>query len=164
MVCKSQRMPLTILAKRVKLHAVMNLIIIGISGTIKDPKNEKVMLYLFCSWTFFKVITEMVNSVCQLCWAMLPRYTVKHFVYFCKGVFGWEEMGTHSSIPAWKSPQTEAWWTTVHGVAKSKAWLSNWECTIYVRGFWVKKIVLHNVGRPHLVHWRPDYDKGLLSP
>ena len=46
---KSQRMPLTILAKRIKLHAVMNLRIIGISGTIKDLKNEKVMLYLFCS-------------------------------------------------------------------------------------------------------------------
>ena len=46
-------MPLTILAKRVKLHALMNLSIIGISGTNKDPKNEKVMLYLFCSCIHF---------------------------------------------------------------------------------------------------------------
>lgn len=45
----------------------MNLIIIGISGTIKDPKNEKSDALSVLLMNFFKVITEMVNSVCQLC-------------------------------------------------------------------------------------------------
>ena len=32
-----------------------------------------------------------------------------------------KEMATHSSILAWKSPQTkETWWATIHGVAKSQ--------------------------------------------
>ena len=35
-------------------------------------------------------------------------------------------MATHSSIPAWKIPQTEEpWWATVHGVAKSQTQLSD---------------------------------------
>ena len=30
-----------------------------------------------------------------------------------------KEMGTHSSILAWKTPMDrEAWWTTAHGVTK----------------------------------------------
>ena len=42
---------------------------------------------------------------------------------------GWEdplekEMGTHSSILAWKIHGL-AWWATVHGVAKSWTGLSN---------------------------------------
>ena len=36
-------------------------------------------------------------------------------------------MATHSSILAWKIPWTEgAWKATIHGVAKSWTWLSNW--------------------------------------
>ena len=40
---------------------------------------------------------------------------------------GWEDplekgMATHSSILAWKIPMDrEAWWATVHGVAKSQS-------------------------------------------
>ena len=35
-------------------------------------------------------------------------------------------MATHSSILAWKIPQTEEpWWATVHGVAKSQTQLSD---------------------------------------
>ena len=40
---------------------------------------------------------------------------------------GWEDplekgMATHSSILAWKIPtDREAWWATVHGVAKSQS-------------------------------------------
>ena len=39
---------------------------------------------------------------------------------------GWKdplekEMATHSSILAWKNPMDrEAWWVTVHGIAKSR--------------------------------------------
>ena len=44
---------------------------------------------------------------------------------------GWEDpleedMATHSSIFAWKIPMgREAWWATVHGVAKSWTQLSD---------------------------------------
>ena len=39
-----------------------------------------------------------------------------------------EGMATHSSNPAWRIPMDrEAWWTTVHGVAKSQTRLS-YEC------------------------------------
>ena len=35
--------------------------------------------------------------------------------------------GTHSSIRAWKNPMDrETWQATVHGVAKSQTWLSDW--------------------------------------
>ena len=39
-------------------------------------------------------------------------------------IMGWEDplgegMTTHSNILAWRIPQTEAWWATVHRVAKS---------------------------------------------
>ena len=37
-----------------------------------------------------------------------------------------KEMATHSSILAWKNlMDRRAWWATVHGVAKSRTWLSN---------------------------------------
>ena len=42
---------------------------------------------------------------------------------------GWEDpleegMATHSSVLAWRTPMDrEAWWATVHGVAKSRTWL-----------------------------------------
>ena len=36
-------------------------------------------------------------------------------------------MATHSSILAWKNPKDGgAWWTTAHGVTKSRTWLSDW--------------------------------------
>ena len=44
---------------------------------------------------------------------------------------GWEDpleegMATHSSILAWRIPTDRgAWWATVHGVAKSRAILSD---------------------------------------
>ena len=37
-----------------------------------------------------------------------------------------DSMTTHSGILAWRIPMDrEAWWATVHGVAKSWTWLSN---------------------------------------
>jgi len=36
-----------------------------------------------------------------------------------------EEMETHSNIFAWKVPRAEAWWATVHRVAKSWTQLSD---------------------------------------
>ena len=37
-----------------------------------------------------------------------------------------EGMATHSSILAWRKPMDRgAWWTAVHGVAKSQTWLSD---------------------------------------
>ena len=39
-----------------------------------------------------------------------------------------EEMAPHSSILAWKVPQTEE--HTVHGVTKSRTWLSNYAWTL----------------------------------
>ena len=40
-----------------------------------------------------------------------------------------KEMATHSSILAWRVPQTGAWRVTVHGVAKSQSRLSARVCT-----------------------------------
>ena len=40
-------------------------------------------------------------------------------------------MATHSSILAWKIPWTEAWWATVHGVAKNRTQLSDFTFTFY---------------------------------
>ena len=38
-----------------------------------------------------------------------------------------KELAIHSSVLAWKkSIDREAWWVTVHGVAKSHTWLSDW--------------------------------------
>ena len=38
-----------------------------------------------------------------------------------------QEMATHSSISCLENPMDwGAWWTTVHEVAKSQTWLSNW--------------------------------------
>ena len=47
-----------------------------------------------------------------------------------------KEMVTHSSILAWRIPWTEnpmdreAWWATVHGVAKSRTQLSDFTFTV----------------------------------
>ena len=42
-----------------------------------------------------------------------------------------QEVVTHSSILAWEIPMDGgAWWATVHGVAKSQIWLSNWACMV----------------------------------
>ena len=43
---------------------------------------------------------------------------------------GWAEpleegMATHSSILAWRIPMGRAWRATVHGVEKSRTWLSD---------------------------------------
>ena len=37
-----------------------------------------------------------------------------------------KEMATHSNILAGGPIDRGAWWATVHGVAKSRMWLSNW--------------------------------------
>ena len=50
-----------------------------------------------------------------------------------------EGMSTHSSILAWRIPMDRgAWWATVHGVAKSWTWPSDWEqhSTRHGRGHW----------------------------
>ena len=40
-------------------------------------------------------------------------------------------MATHSSILAWKNTMDRgAWQVIVHGVTKSRTWLSNWACTM----------------------------------
>ena len=45
------------------------------------------------------------------------------------------EMATHSSILAWKIPWNRgAWQATVHGLSKSRTWLSNWEQAMERRG------------------------------
>ena len=53
-----------------------------------------------------------------------------------------EEITTHSSVLAWKIPWTEvpSGWATVHEVAKSQTWLSNWTqwaqySTVYIPHF-----------------------------
>ena len=64
----------------------------------------------------------------HLHWAFLVAQMVKNPLAMRETwvqSLGWEDpleegMATHSSIPAWRIPMDrEAWWVTVHGVAKS---------------------------------------------
>ena len=53
-------------------------------------------------------------------------------------------MATHSSIVAWRIPWTEgAWRDTVHGVAKSQTWRSNWHFHFF--SLQLRKITQWNV-------------------
>ena len=72
----------------------------------------------------------------MICWAYLMAQTVKNSPAMCETCvwsLGWEDpleegMATHSSILAWRIPMYRgAWWSTVHGLAKSQdtiEWLS----------------------------------------
>ena len=67
-------------------------------------------------------------------WASLMAQMVKNLPAMWETwvqSLGWEDpleegMATHSSILAWRIPVDRgAWWATVHGVTKSRTWLSN---------------------------------------
>ena len=56
----------------------------------------------------------------------------KLYIYIYIYIYIGEGNGTHSSTLAWKFPWTKepgAWWATVHGVAKSRTWLSDFTFT-----------------------------------
>ena len=70
----------------------------------------------------------------HLHWAFLVAQMVKNPLAMRETwvqSLGWEDpleegMATHSSIPTWRIPMDrEAWWATVHGVAKSWTQLSD---------------------------------------
>ena len=53
-------------------------------------------------------------------------------------------MATHSSILAWKNlMDTEAWWATVHGVAKSRTPLSDFTFTFHFHA-WEEEMATHS--------------------
>ena len=71
---------------------------------------------------------SFANIYSQLIWAFLVAQTVKNPLAIQETwvrSLGWEDpleevMATHSSVLAWRiRMDREAWWTTVHGVAKS---------------------------------------------
>ena len=70
----------------------------------------------------------------QYSWASLMAQMVKNLPAMWETwvqSLGWENpldegMATHSSILAWRIPLDRgAWWAAVHGVAKSRTWLSD---------------------------------------
>ena len=67
-----------------------------------------------------------------------------------------KRMATHSSIFCPENPtDREAWWATVHGVAKSRTPLSDQHCTLIVfYAFWVRnfKQTWPSLA-PHLLHY-----------
>ena len=80
---------------------------------------------------------EGIGCPRQYLWASLVARMVKNLsamweIWVRSQIdLGWEDpleegMATHSSILAWRIPLDRgAWWTTVHRVTKSQAWLSN---------------------------------------
>ena len=70
-------------------------------------------------------------------------------------------MAPHSSTLAWKIPWTGAWWAAVHGVAKSRAPLSDFPFTFHVHAL-EKEMATHS----SVLAWRiPGMGEpgGLLS-
>ena len=64
--------------------------------------------------------TSGEESTCQC-----RRHKVSSFDSWVVKIPWMRKMATHSSILPWKFPWTrEAWWATVHGVAKSLTWLN----------------------------------------
>ena len=73
-------------------------------------------------------------------WASLVAQRVKNLPVIQETwvrSLGWEDpleegKATHSSILAWRIPMDRgAWWTTVHGVAKSRTRLSDFTYYVY---------------------------------
>ena len=92
--------------------------------------------------------------------ASLMSWTVKNLPARQKSQvrsLGWEDplekgMATHSSILAWEIPWTRgAWQATVHWVAKSQTWLSDWTTRTYASTAW--SLVKDSMG-PNLGLWR----------
>ena len=80
-------------------------------------------------------------------WASLVAQTVKNPPAMWKTWVwppGWEDpleegIATHASILAWSIPKDRgAWWATVHGVTKSRTWLSSWAHTAYLPFIFLK--------------------------
>ena len=83
------------------------------------------------------MITVLIFDESFITWASLVAQMVKNLPAMWE-TWVWslgledpleEGMATHSSILAWRIPMDRgAWWATVHGVTKSRTWLSDLCC------------------------------------
>ena len=114
-------------------------------------------------------------------WASLVAQRVKHLPAVLETwirSLGWEdplekEMATHSSILAWRIPWTEEpGGATVHSVAKSQTWLSNFTFTFFsFRIYWFDLLEVQGTLKSLLQHhslkvsvlWSSDFFMVLLS-
>ena len=92
----------------------------------QSPPPPISQLLFKVSWTFFSWSRVLGASLVAQTLKRLPamRETLVRFL-------GREDpldkrMATHSSVPE-NHMDRGAWWTIVHGVTKSRTWLSNWQ-------------------------------------
>ena len=94
------------------------------------------------NWLFGKLLYYIPNS--NLIWKQIPERNLrvgkeqhKHVIrtgeYLSLSIhIAEKKMATHSSILTWKNPMDGgAWWATVHGVAKSRTRLSDFNSTFH---------------------------------
>ena len=92
----------------------------------RKNKNTLVIPLLFC---FFPNILLLKTSNTNYNWS---NFTLSIHIPTTCSLSLEEGMATHSSILAWRIPMDrEAWWTSVHRVAKSRTWLSDWVHVVY---------------------------------
>ena len=76
----------------------------------------------------------------------------------CRLIPGWgnplkKGMATHSSILAWTENPIDrrTWWATVHGIAKSQTWLSDWA---QQQHHWLSILVdIYSIEAPYFMCW-----------
>ena len=107
--------------------------------------------------------THLSRSVCTLsnshppqpplCYRGFPGGTDSKICLQCRrpwiNPLGWEdpletEMATHSSIPAWRIPQTGVWRATVYRVAKSQTTTERISTPKSLMSFYISEILLEN--------------------
>ena len=98
-------------------------------------------LYFFLSWNSYKIFGFTSSSYMGFpVGSDGKEYTCNVRTWVQS--LDWEDpleegMTIHSSILAWRTPMDRrAWWATVHGVAKTQTWLSDWaQHSIFTKGF-----------------------------
>ena len=71
-----------------------------------------------------------------------------------------KEMATHSSILAWKTMHRGAWQATIHGVAKSRTWLSDLTLIGMVLNWTFSNKTFH---KSKTLFWKKGFSQHVLS-
>ena len=99
----------------------------------------------------FRLLDPLIND--YLCtFGYIVLYTHIHRSSYLYTLMRTSEkaMASHSSTLAWKIPWTEeAWWAAVHGVTKSRTWLSDFTFTFHFHAL-EKEMATHSI----VLAWR----------